>query len=171
MNGGVPLRPGSAEVRPRSEDGRTGLAELVASAIARPRQPTRRDSGLPVAQLSLPVQPSSNHYLVTTVDDRGRLADRSALRLLAWEPGSVLRFTVLHGAIMVSPAPDGIRSVTRQGHLRLPAPVRRACDISRGDRLLVLASRDQKLLVVYTASILDSVLLTHHQVHLDGKGQ
>lgn len=92
------------------------------------------------------------------MDDRGRLADRSALRELAWQPGLPVSFTIVGSVIVVAPHP-GRFMITRQGHVRIPASVRHRCRIQPGDHLMlvVLPGRDQ--LVIYPASALEAALL------------
>lgn len=118
--------------------------------------------GLPVAHLLPHVQGSSTYYVLTTVDDRGRLADRSPLRELGWQPGHSISTIVFQGIIIVVTCPDGPEIITRQGHLRLPTPVRLSCRLKAGTRLLVAASRNHDLLSVYTTSALDTMLLAYH---------
>ncbi len=96
-----------------------------------PRPPTR---GLPIARLFSPERDSSAYYVVTTIDGRGRLADRSPLRILQWRPGLPVAVSV----------------------------VRHACHFKAGDRLLMAACPDRGLLVAYPMSALDAMVLAYH---------
>src|SRR5262245_25405707 len=80
-----------------------------------------RNGGLPVSRLAMPDKADPAYYTVTAIDVSGRLADRSALVALAWQPGHAVAMSVLQGAVVVVSSRDGLRAVTRQGHLRLPA--------------------------------------------------
>jgi len=124
-----------------------------------PRPPTR---GLPIARLFSPERDSSAYYVVTTIDGRGRLADRSPLRILQWRPGLPVAVSVVAGAVVVVPQRGGREKITRQGHLRLPLPVRHACHFKAGDRLLMAACPDRGLLVAYPMSALDAMVLAYH---------
>jgi hypothetical protein len=47
---------------------------------------------------------------------------------LGWQPGTRLEIRESHGLVLVTASDHGVFSMTRQGHLRLPATVRRWCD-------------------------------------------
>jgi hypothetical protein len=138
--------------------------ELWSALAAGRRSRNLGASGLPVARLALPGRSSSTYYTVTTIDGRGRLADRSPLRKLRWPPGLPIAVSVVSGAIVVVSRSDGRELITRQGHLRLPVHVRRTCRLTAGDRLLVLASLGRRFLVVYPMSTLDAMVLGHHDL-------
>ncbi len=125
-----------------------------------PRPPAR---GLPIAQLISPTENGSTHYAMTTIDVWGRLSDRSSLRVLQWRPGLPLAMSVVHGAVVVVASQhDGPPAITRQGHLRLPASVRHRCRLDGGHRILLVACPDRGLLVAYTMSALDAMVLAYH---------
>jgi hypothetical protein len=102
------------------------------------------------------------YYAVTTIDDRGRLADRSPLRILGWLPESSISINVLQGAVIVVTRSRGPGTITRQGHVRLPASVRHSCRLAPGARLLVAACPDHDLLAAYRTSTLEAMLLAYH---------
>ena len=54
--------------------------------------------------------------------------------------------------------PDGSQTITRHGHLRLPAPVRHACGFSAGDRLLVTVMATPPVLTVYPMAAVEVIL-------------
>lgn len=118
--------------------------------------------GLPVARLRSPASSSTTYYAVSSIDVNGRLGDRSPLQTLGWGPGHPVAVSLASGTIVVASQPRSRVTVTRQGHLRLPTSVRRACRLEPGDRLLLAAYPDRDLLVAYTASTLDHMLLTYH---------
>jgi hypothetical protein len=116
--------------------------------------------GLPVAPLLTHPAETGAHYAVTAVDARGRLADASPVRKLAWAPGTPVVLHVVRGQVIVaarSSTPGG-HAITRQGHLRLPATVRHACRLRAGARVLVAAHPESDVLVVFTTRMLDGVL-------------
>ena len=124
--------------------------------------------GLPVARLRPPTPASKARYVVTSIDAHGRLGDRSPVLLMGWQPGHPVAVTLATGAIMVVSRPGAHAAVTRQGHLRLPASIRSACRLQPGDRLLVAAHPDAGLLVAYTTSALDHMVLAYHCTHGPG---
>jgi hypothetical protein len=80
-----------------------------------------------------------------------------------------LALTVTRGAVVAKPDPEGREAVTRQGHLRLPAPIRHLFRLAAGDRLLLTPCPDRGFLVVYPIAILDAMLLAYHH-HSAGGG-
>lgn len=122
----------------------------------------RQVIGLPLAPLLAPMPAPSLYCAVTPIDDRGRLADRSPIRALGWPPGQPTTISVVQETVVVSSGPHGTASITRQGHLRLPAHVRHLCRITPGDRLLIAAAPGPGILAGYTTPSLESILLNHH---------
>lgn len=117
--------------------------------------------GLPLARL-LPGGPrSSSYYVITTIDQRGRLADRSPLRVLRRPPDHRVTVSVATYVAVVARA-GGSSAVTRQGHLRFPAAIRHACRLTAGDRLLVAAHPDRDVLLAYTMRFVDQMVLGYH---------
>jgi hypothetical protein len=141
------------------------LADVPTTRTGDPPAPDRNEAvhhGLPVARLQSPARRSATYYAVSSIDVNGRLGDRSPLQTLGWGPGHPVAVSLVSDAIVVASQPRSRVTVTRQGHLRLPTSVRRACRLKPGDRLLLAAYPDRDLLVAYTASALDLLLLTHH---------
>lgn len=116
---------------------------------------------LPLAGLSIENRSTTAYYAISTMEARGRLGDQSPLRVLRWQPGLRIDIAPYAGFVMIRPHTSSSEAVARQGHLRLPARVRRACHLSSGDRLLMAAYPDQNLLAVYTMASLDTMILTH----------
>lgn len=142
------------------------LGDAVVSAIVPARRrPSPRTPGLPVARLTAPDRDESAHYAVTAMDAHGRLADRSSIRFLNWEPGQPITLTIMPDAVLVLPRPDGSAAITQQGHLRLPPAVRDAFGLKPGDRMLLAAFPDHGALVTYTIAALDAMIRTYHQSH------
>jgi hypothetical protein len=103
------------------------------------------------------------YFTVTTIDNRGRLADRSPLRILGWLPLSRVSISTVKGKLIVVTRSDGPDSITRQGHLRLPAPIRHTCRLEPSAQLLVAAFPDRGLLAAYSGSALDAMVLAYHE--------
>ncbi|MEV0131366.1 AbrB/MazE/SpoVT family DNA-binding domain-containing protein [Dactylosporangium sp. NPDC050688] len=96
---------------------------------------------------------------ITTIDDSGRLADRSPVRLMGWKPGHRLDITVHAGVGRVRASNDGRLTVATRGYVRIPAVVRRLLGTAVGDRVLVMLQPEQELLLVYAMATVTSMLM------------
>jgi hypothetical protein len=130
-----------------------------------------RIGGLAVMPLLVYPPESDTHYVVTAVDARGRLADASPLRQLAWAPGTPVTLHVVRGQVVVvtRSSTPGRYAITQQGHLRLPATVRHACRLRVGARVLVAAHPETGVLVVFTTRLLDGVLRVCYESLINGQ--
>jgi hypothetical protein len=145
----------------RTETG--SIADQIAAALCSAGTDLHiQVTGLPLAPLLAPMPAPSLYCALTPIDDRGRLADRSTIRALRWPPGQPITISVVQETVVVSSGSNGAESITRQGHLRLPAHVRHLCRITPGDRLLIAAAPGPGVLVGYTTPSLESILLKHH---------
>jgi len=158
---------------PGRTTGKVELAPVVFDATARgaykdgtpePHRPGPEDTaGLPVARLEGKRRPARYRYFVaTTVDSRGRLADRAPVKALGWTPGMSVTISVDPTTAVIVVRRSGPSAITRQGHVRLPAPVRRRCYLSAGQRLLVVAVPEHDLLLLYTAIAVEQMLSDYH---------
>ncbi len=136
--------------------------------VAPPRRsdepsPPRRGSQrpLPLAPLVAP-RARSTVYGLAAVDDRGRVADHEIVRALCWRAGTRLDIRVVGGVIVVAASDDGAFSVTNNGHIRLPATVRRSCAVEPGDRVLLVAEPANGVLSVHPPAALDTMLTRLH---------
>lgn len=122
-------------------------------------------TGLPMPALR-PVQAAETVFCaVTTVDARGRLADRSPARVLGWSPGQQLAASILAGVVRLEAVQAGGLTVTKQGHVRLPSETRHAVGLSTGDRVLAVARTDLGVVMVYPMPVVAELLRLH-----DGAG-
>ncbi len=138
------------------------LASQVWAATQPNDAPTARPHGLPLPGPPPTAGSPAAHYTITTMDARGRLADRSPLATIGWQPGLPVSFRVITGGVLVVAAHDGPHAVTLQGHLRLPAPLRHLFRLKAGDRLLVAAFPDPGYLIAHPVTALDQMLLDYH---------
>jgi hypothetical protein len=107
-------------------------------------------------------------YGLAALDCRGRIADQAVLRALGWSPGTRLDIREIRGLLVIHTHAHGVSHVTSQGHLRLPAPVRRWCGFVTGDRVLLAADPTQGRLVVHPPTALDAMITRCHARLLDG---
>jgi hypothetical protein len=124
--------------------------------VAHPSMP-----GLPLAvSLTMPKRAALAYYAITTMEVDGRLGDRSPQRTLNWQPGLRIDMAPMAGVVVIRPDLNGTGAIGPQGYLRLPARVRRVCQLATGDRLLVAARTDAGVLLIYTMANLDTMILT-----------
>ncbi len=118
----------------------------------------RRPTGLPLPELVPSAGCEDVFFVSTRIDNRGRLADRSAIRGLGWQPETPVFFGVGGGALVIVSPGQGHYAITRQGYLRLPAEVRHRCRVTAGSGLLVVIPPERDRLLVYTAAAVTAAL-------------
>jgi hypothetical protein len=119
-------------------------------------------SPLPLVQLIAARSMQESFLAATSVDDRGRLADRTALKELGWRPGTPVAISMIPAAGVLVVRRNGPDVITSQGHLRLPAPIRHGLRLRANDRLLLLALVHDDVLVAYLASALEDMVSAYH---------
>lgn len=117
-----------------------------------------RYRGFPLPDLIGKVERLPTYYCVTPIDDRGRVADRSALRAMQWAALQPIEYVVKSGIVMVTSLESGRWTITRQGHLRLPPSFRLAVGVRPVDRLLIAADLRGATLWLFTMDRLDRAL-------------
>ncbi len=122
---------------------------------------------LPLPTLPTP-RTSSVVYGLAAVDCRGRVADHTVVTALGWVPGTRLDIRETQRLLVIRTDTHGVFSVTKQGHLRLPATVRHCCGLLPGDRVLLAADPARDLLIVHSPAALDDMLAPRHAGLLDG---
>lgn len=122
---------------------------------------------LPVADLTTP-RLRSAVYGMATLDCNGRIADTNLLRALGWDTATRLDISEQGGLLLIAATTRGVFSLTRRGHLRLPATARRWCGLAAGDRVLLMADPDQGSLVVHPPAAMDAMVGWLHEAALGG---
>lgn len=107
-------------------------------------------------------------YGLAILDSNGRIADNNLFRALGWDMSTRLDIGEQGGLLLVTAIEHGVFSLTRQGHLRLPAPARRWCGLGAGDRVLLAGDPDQGRLVVHPPAALDAMVGWLHGRALGG---
>lgn len=136
--------------------------QLATALISVKPQTSTGAAGLPLAPLFSPLPASSLYCVVTPIDNRGRLADRSPIRAMRWQPRQTLTISATQGMAIIVAQLHGAECITARGHLRLPTHIRYMCGITPGDRVLVAAMPGHDLIAVYTMPMVESILLRHH---------
>jgi hypothetical protein len=72
---------------------------------------------------------------------------------VGWCPGTRLRLRLRGGLAIVTAEAHGALVVTRNGHLQLPAAVRRGCAVAAGDRVLLAGEPAEGVLIVWGSKI------------------
>ena len=122
---------------------------------------------LPAPELSTP-RLRSALYGLASLDCNGRIADNNLLRALGWDAATRLDIREQGGLLLITSISQGVFSLTRGGHLRLPATARRWCGLAAGDRVLLMAEPDDGLLVVHPPAALDAMVGWLHEAALGG---
>jgi hypothetical protein len=125
------------------------------------RSPSASRRPLPLPTVP-PPRTGAAVYGLAAVDCRGRVANRTVFGALGWMAGMPLGISFTRGVLVVSTDPCGVFGMTRQGHLRLPAPVRQCCSLGSGDRVLLTAYPDRGVLLVHPPTVLDALLAEAH---------
>lgn len=140
---------------------------LPATRVQDWRSPSAHRQPLPLPTVPAP-RAGTAVYGLAAVDCRGRVADRTVFDALSWAAGTPLTISITHGVLVISTDPGGVFGMTSQGHLRLPAPVRKCCSLSPGERVFLAAYPDRGVLLVHPPTVLDTLLAETHTTLLGG---
>jgi len=117
----------------------------------------------------IPQRTTAVVYGLSALDDRGRLADRTIMRVLGWSAGLRLDISETRGMLVIRSRASGESHVTGRGYLRVPAALRHRCGLETGDRVLLAADPGQGQLVVYPPAALDALITQQATDSLDGE--
>ena len=126
-------------------------------------------ASLPVTELSALPRTGSLRYGMGRVDSSGRVLDRSLVDALGWGRGDRLHLTLVAGSVVVHRHPTGVFTLTSQRYLVLPAPVRKRCGLTTGERVLLAADPRHGIVVVHPLSALDTMITAYHASLQDGE--
>lgn len=91
-------------------------------------------------------------YGSVLVNHAGRLAERAVLGSLGWDPGTPIRIRPvapsLPGVLLVTDGEPGGHAIARNGQLSIPADIRKAIRLRKGDRVLLAAHPNQRRLII-----------------------
>ncbi|WP_146097744.1 hypothetical protein [Nocardia nova] len=94
----------------------------------------------------------SIHIAVSTLDNCGKVADRSANKYLGWRCGKRIKLTIVDGIVKVTETRRGRNAIAKGDYLRIPSETRTCARINRGDRLLLIAIREPRALLIYPSA-------------------
>lgn len=116
----------------------------IAGARNRPRMP-RIDLG----KLQIAVGRDRLDFALCLLDDSGRLAGRPLFEGLGWLPGDPLGHSLGRSYIAVQPATDGALFLDKRMRLGLPPGLLRYCGLGSGDKVLLVAAPEHRMLIVH----------------------
>jgi hypothetical protein len=137
---------------------------ILSSPGAEPQRPLARPP-LPLAPLPEGRQ-RSWPYTVSTIDNRGRVADASVVRALGWAAGARLNVREQGLLVVASLDDQGVFQIGTSGHLVIPVAVRRWCGLRPGDRVLLAGDPDRGLIVVHPPEAIDAMIEHLHAIRL-----
>lgn len=140
---------------------RAVIPDVLESSIRSAPEP------LPVAQLLSSRREGSISFALARVDHSGRAADRLVAAAAAWRPGEAIEVVTTSHAVVFRPHPNGLLKVTQSRRIALPAVVRHRFSIEAGDRILLAAFEEHRVVVAYPLATLDRALAAFH-VHPAG---
>ncbi len=150
--------PALPSTRRRSAAGSRGRGSAAVRPIPIP---------IPIPALPCPTAREAE-YGLATLDQYGRLADRTVLRALHWGPGHPLALTLVSGSVLVIAHDDGTARVGNDEYLRLPVGVRRACRLVPGDRVLLVADPPSGQLFLHPPAAFGSTQCVNDGVSASG---
>ncbi len=126
--------------------------ETIGRGVSRPAPPVS------ILSTATGKRATGGTYALARIDHRGRVTDAAIERALGWPPGTRLAIQEAGGVIVVSADDRGVFTLSSQGHVCLPQPVRRWCQLDTGDQVLLFVGRAAERLLVYPAAKLDQLL-------------
>ncbi|WP_435592111.1 hypothetical protein [Nocardia sp. bgisy118] len=88
-------------------------------------------------------------HATAALDNRGRLGNKSLFRLLSWTSADRLQITVEGQLPVIRRSQSGRSLIRANGYLYLPSAVRRDCNLTAGERVLLAAAPALDVVVVY----------------------
>jgi hypothetical protein len=144
------------------------LSPVIPSAVG--ESTDSRRAGEPSAQVlppGLPLASMRRHrsdvadFSLRPIDTHGRVMDRRLVTSMGWQPGDQLQWRIDASLVVLSRGDGGTVTITRNGHLRLPAKLRHAAGAQIGERILLVAPVTRGLLVIVPLHMLDEMVIAH----------
>jgi bifunctional DNA-binding transcriptional regulator/antitoxin component of YhaV-PrlF toxin-antitoxin module len=138
-------------------------AQGIIAALALPG-PLRAKGARPLPVPALHQLPGDGSmvYDIGSVDASGRIAAKPVIAAAGWQPGDRLDLITAADAIVLRASPDGPWQVPPRGGICLPVHARHRHGIGQGDRVLLAASPEHALVIVYPPSALDEMITSYH---------
>jgi hypothetical protein len=68
----------------------------------------------------------------------------------------------IHGMILIATAPTGLHTIDHRGAIKLPATLRRLCNINYGPPLVLTAAVHEQVMVVHPGIVVAEMLASHY---------
>ncbi|WNV84753.1 hypothetical protein [Umezawaea sp. Da 62-37] len=128
--------------------------------------PAVRPRSAPEAQRFpvLPIRRGDNglDVAVSRIDHSGRVGDRHLIGDLGWQAGDCYNLTVSPDGATVSMDPSGDYRMDLRRHVFLPVATRQLLGIDVGDRLVLVACREQNRLTIHPVALVTELLRRHY---------
>lgn len=112
-------------------------------------------AGMPLPDVTRRERQPPAHYVISSSDSSGRLADRRVVRALGWAAGDRVTIACQDHRIFVRRYQHGTLTIGSHGYLRIPATICHRLRIKKGDRLLAHGDPQHGLLVISTVDLLE----------------
>ncbi|MGW5924522.1 hypothetical protein ACWFPY_36490 [Nocardia fluminea] len=108
-------------------------------------------------------------YGVAVITHAGRVTDHAVFSALGWLPGTRLMLSCQEERLILAcAAPDGSVRMNNGGFFRVPYRQRRRVGLLEGDRVLLVAHRGQKRLLIHPPAVLDGLMSQSRRI-LEGQ--
>ncbi|MGW6729633.1 hypothetical protein ACWF9G_27345 [Nocardia sp. NPDC055029] len=98
-------------------------------------------------------------YGIAVVNHAGRVADHAVFSALGWSPGTRLTVSCPEDRlILMRASPDGSVEMNAGGFFRVPFRKRRRVGLLEGDRVLLVAHRGHRRLLIHPPAVLDGLM-------------
>ncbi|MBR7836927.1 hypothetical protein KDL01_26855, partial [Actinospica durhamensis] len=104
---------------------------------------------------------------VAAIDASGRVREKTLLRALGWRAGEALDLRIADQTAALWPAPYGSIHVDSRDQFALPRGCRTLLGIEAGDRVLLAASTEINVLLVYSAPVVVEWIRQHLADHFE----
>jgi bifunctional DNA-binding transcriptional regulator/antitoxin component of YhaV-PrlF toxin-antitoxin module len=108
------------------------------------------------------LNPASLLVSTCRMDRSGRIHERILLRDLGWNPGDRVDMDTMHGMILIAATPTGQHTIDHRGAIKLPATLRRLCNINYGPPLILAAAIPEQVMVIHPATVVAHMLASHY---------
>ena len=140
-------------------------AEEIVKALALPATGPAPNAPQPLPLSRLPRLPreTSMLYRICRIDSSGRIANRTVIGALRWQPGDRLDMAFMPSTVVIRPATAGVLRVPQRPCLMLPVSARRFLDIATADQVLLAATPEYQVLVVHSIRVMDDMLVAFYR--------
>jgi hypothetical protein len=140
-------------------------AEEIIKALALPAAGPAASAPQPLPLSRLPQLPreTSMLYQICHIDSSGRIASRTVIDALHWQPGDRLDMAFTPNAVVIRPATGGVLHVLPRRCVVIPASARRFLDVGPADQVLLAATPEYQVLIVHSIHAMDDMLAAFYR--------